>query len=202
MIQTIGLDLDNTIFDLEPIYKMGFKNQTKYKYTSPTSWEVYKCYPKEIADKILAYFRTEEVYKTPLLNLKYATVVRYLQNKYNVKIVTSRVSDKSDVYYFGDIYRKKVSWVRNQTFNQLVRNNIFIPMDDIIQTNSHNKIDEIISNKVDLMIDDSPITVENCLKNNIDCIMISTKKTPYNHYLRNKVEWYKNLFDLIRKRGL
>lgn len=202
MIKTIGLDLDNTIFDLEPIYKMGFEGQTKYKYTSPISWEVYECYPKEIADKILAYFRTEEVYKTPLLNPKYAIIVRYLQNKYNVKVVTSRVSDKPDVYYFGDIYRKKVSWVRNQTFNQLVRNDIFIPMDDIIQTNSHNKTDELISNKVDLMIDDSPITIENCLKNDINCVMISTKKTPYNHYLREKTQWAKNLFEVAKMKQL
>lgn len=202
MIKTIGLDLDNTIFDLEPIYKMGFEGQTKYKYNSPISWEVYKCYPKEIADKILAYFRTEEVYNTPLLNSKYAIIVRYLQNKYNVKVVTSRVSDKPDVYYFGDIIRKKVSWVRNQTFNQLVRNDIFIPMDDIIQTNSHNKTDELISNKVDLMIDDSPITIENCLKNGIDCVMISTKKTPYNHYLREKAQWAKNLFEVAKMKQL
>lgn len=202
MVKTISLDLDNTVFDLEPVYKLGFVDYPQYKYKSPTSWAVYECYPKEVADKILGYFRTIENYQTPLLDKRYPKLIQNWQHKHYIKIITSRRSNEPDVYFFGDIYRKKVSWVKLKTYEQIQKTGLYVPMDDIIQTTTHSKIDAIKEKKVDLVIDDSPIVVEECLENGIDCVMISTKKTPYNHYLREKTQWAKNLFEVAKMKQL
>lgn len=202
-MKTIGLDLDNTIFNLEPLYKMGFKCfASKYKYIAPKDWDIFKCYPIPVAFKILKLFGSEEVYKMPLLDERYPKLIEKWKHNYNIKILTSRKSNESDVYFFGDIYRKKVSWVRLKTYEQIYNTGLYIPMDDIIQTATHNKINELKENNIDLMIDDSPGVIENCLENNIDCVMISTKKTPYNHYLRKKTQWAKNLFEVAKMKQL
>jgi len=196
-MKTIGLDLDNTVFNSEPLYKMGFKRFDRiYKYTPPKDWDLFKCYPSPVVYDILDLFNSDVVYKMPLLNKKYPEVIQNWQHKYDVKVLTSRKSEKTDAYFFGDIYRKKVSWVRLKTYEQIWNNGMYVPMDNIIQTNTYDKIDEIEKHNIDLVIDDGPKVIEGCLKNGVDCIMVSTAKTPYNHYLRNKVKWVKNLFEI------
>lgn len=201
-MRTISLDLDNTVFDLEPVYKLGFKSFPHYKYTRPTSWALYECYPKDVSDVILGYFRTIENYKTPLLNKRYPGLIYDWKQNHNIKVITSRRSNEPDLYFFGDIYRKKVSWVRYQTYEQLYRAGIYIPMDNIIDVNGHTKIEAIKENGIDLVIDDSPIVVEECLDAGIDCVMISNSKTLYNHYLRDRVQWAKNLFQVGKMKQL
>lgn len=197
-MKNISLDLDNTVFDLEPVYKMGFIGFPQYKYKSPISWAVYECYPREIADKILGYFRTIENYKTPLLDKRYPRLIGMWQQKYNIKIITSRRSNEPDVSFQNNM----ISWVRYQTYEQIKRAGISIKMDDIIDVNGHNKIEAFRKENIDLVIDDSPVVIEECLEASIDCVMISTKKTPYNHYLRDKVLWAKNLFEVARMKSL
>lgn len=197
-MKNISLDLDNTVFDLEPVYKMGFIGFPQYKYKSPISWAVYECYPREIADKILGYFRTIENYKTPLLYKRYPKLISKWQQKYNIKIITSRRSNEPDVLFQGDM----ISWVRYQTYEQIKRAGIPIKMDDVIDVNEHSKIEAFHKENIDLVIDDSPVVIEECLDAGVDCIMISTKKTPYNHYLREKVIWAKNLFEVAKIKSL
>lgn len=197
-MKNISLDLDNTVFDLEPVYKMGFIGFPQYKYKSPISWAVYECYPREIADKILGYFRTIENYKTPLLYKRYPKLISKWQQKYNIKIITSRRSNEPDVLFQGDM----ISWVRYQTYEQIKRAGIPIKMDDVIDVNGHSKIEAFHKENIDLVIDDSPVVIEECLDAGVDCIMISTKKTPYNHYLREKVIWAKNLFEVAKIKSL
>lgn len=197
-MKNISLDLDNTVFDLEPVYKMGFIGFPQYKYKSPISWAVYECYPREIADKILGYFRTIENYKTPLLYKRYPKLISKWQQKYNIKIITSRRSNEPDVLFQGNM----ISWVRYQTYEQIKRAGIPIKMDDVIDVNGHSKIEAFHKENIDLVIDDSPVVIEECLDAGVDCIMISTKKTPYNHYLREKVVWVKNLFEVAKIKSL
>lgn len=197
-MKNISLDLDNTVFDLEPVYKMGFIGFPQYKYKSPISWAVYECYPREIADKILGYFRTIENYKTPLLYKRYPKLISKWQQKYNIKIITSRRSNEPDVLFQGNM----ISWVRYQTYEQIKRAGIPIKMDDVIDVNGHSKIEAFHKENIDLVIDDSPVVIEECLDAGVDCIMISTKKTPYNHYLREKVIWAKNLFEVAKIKSL
>jgi hypothetical protein len=75
-------------------------------------------------------------------------------------------------------------------------------MDNIIDVNGHTKIEAIKENGIDLVIDDSPIVVEECLDVGIDCVMISNSKTLYNHYLRDRVQWAKNLFQVGKMKQL
>ena len=75
-------------------------------------------------------------------------------------------------------------------------------MDNIIDVNGHTKIKAIKENGIDLVIDDSPIVVEECLDAGIDCVMISNSKTLYNHYLRDKIQWAKNLFQVGKMKQL
>ena len=201
-MKNISLDLDNTIFDLEPVYKMGFKDFPQHKYTPPISWAVYECYPRQIADKILGYFRTIENYQTPLLNDKYPQLVNEWQQKYNIKFITSRRSNEPDVCFFDGNTEIKISWARYQTYKQILNSGIRVSMNNVIDVNGNTKIEAIKNNNIDLVIDDGPIVIEECLDANIDCVMISTNKTPYNHYLREKTLWAKNLFEVAKIKTL
>lgn len=202
MIKVLGLDLDNTVFDAEPIYKMGFAYFHKYKYFRPPVWYIYDCYPKEVADKIIEYFKTKPGYDTKPFNPKYSWLLWEWQQKYDLKIITSRSTDYGTCYFFGDIVRKKVTFARAWTYDQLEKYHMRVPMDNIIDLGTHTKLEAIKEQKVDLMIDDSPIVIEECLDNGIDCAMVSNAKTPYNHYLRNKVIWGKNLFQIAKAKQL
>ena len=201
-MRTISLDLDNTVFDLEPVYKLGFKSFPQYKYTIPTAWALYECYPKDVSDKILGYFRSIENYKTPLLDKRYPRLISKWQQKHNVKVITSRRSNEPDVLFRGEPQRRMISWVRYQTYEQIWNAGMSFPIDSIIDVNGHTKIETIKKEGVDLVIDDSPIVIEECLEAGIDCVMISTRKTPYNHHLRDKVQWARNLFEVAKMRQL
>ena len=98
-MRKISLDLDNTVFDLEPVYKLGFKSFPHYKYTRPTSWALYECYPKDVSDVILGYFRTIENYKTPLLNKRYPGLIYDWKQNHDIKVITSRRSNEPDLYF-------------------------------------------------------------------------------------------------------
>ena len=198
----IGLDLDNTVFNAEPIFKMGFKYFHNYKYYLPQDHNLYNCYPKEVADKIMEYFKTKPGYDTKPFNPRYSWLIWEWQQKYDLKVITSRTTDYGDCYFFGDIVRKKVSFARMWTYEQLEKYGMRVPMDNIIDLNAQTKIDAIKEQKVDLMIDDSPIVIQECIDNGIDCIMISTAKTPYNQHLRPKVTWAKNLFQAQKIKSL
>lgn len=202
MKKNIALDLDNTVFDAEPIYKMGFKCFPEYKYFRPPVWSVYECYPKEVADKIIEYFKTKPGYSTKPFDPAYSFLIYDWRQKHNVKVITSRTTNEPDCYFFGDIVRKKVSMARLWSYEQLFNNHMYIPMDNIIDINKYTKLEAIKKEKIDLVIDDSPLVIEECLENNIDCVMLSNAKTPYNHYLRSKSLWAKNLFDVAKIKGL
>ena len=201
-IKTIALDLDNTVFDLEPVYKLGFKDYPQYRYHYPTSWAVYECYPKPVADKILGYFKTIENYKTPLISKRYPLLIHNWQQKYDIKVITSRKTDSPDVWFFGEPVRRKESLARVLTYEQIWDAGMFVRIDNIIVVDGNSKMDAFKKEKIDLVIDDSPIVIEECIAEGIDHVMISTRKTPYNHYLRDKAIWARNLFEVAKIKGL
>ena len=53
-----------------------------------------------------------------------------------------------------------------------------------------NKTPTIVKYKIDYMLDDNPHVIEDCLNIKTTPILISSEKTLYNQYLRNKVEWH------------
>ena len=83
--------------------------------------------------------------------------------------------------------------------NQLRRNGIYIPSENIHITD-FDKVQLAKFLKLDVIFDDSPIVIQNCLDNNIPCVMISTPVTPYNHHLRNKVEHYTSLYKALQQK--
>lgn len=179
----IGLDLDNCIFDTESLYKQAFVN-TEYRYTLPTSWKVVECYPKQIADYLCKIFKSKAIYYTPLLNEKLPYTINHLKNYIDIKVLSAR--------YNEDFNAQKAS------YDQLQRNRIHIPLEDIIITKK-SKINDIISNRIDIMFDDSPHIIKECLDNKVRCIMISNDRTLYNHYLRKYVENYTDLVYALNK---
>lgn len=183
----IGLDLDNCIFDSEPIYKKAFEG-TKYTYFLPPKYKISESYPKEIVDNLLFLFKTSITYTTKPFD---PTLANYINNLINTKkcefhVITARVS-------FNDPLL--------DTYNQLQYYNFQIPLNNIHIT-SFNKIPLITQYKLNYMLDDNPNVIEDCLLTNTIPILITNEKTPYNQYLKSKVKWYigvKNaLKDIIR----
>ena len=184
----ISIDLDNTLFNLDSLYRSAFPAHVHY--TSPTEWDVYKCYPKEIADKIVENFKSSAIYKTRLLNDSYPYLIYNLRNFNQIRFITTRKSDKKPVP-FGNGY---VPYAHYETYRQLLANGIRCAFKEVIPTEDETKLSAIRESGVDLVIDDSPVVIESCLANNIDHVMISTQNTPYNHYLRARATWAKDLY--------
>lgn len=201
-MRNISLDLDNTVFDLEPVYKMGFKNFPQYEYQPPKTWAVYDTYPRDVADNILALFKTIANYETPLLDVRYPSLIQKWRQKHNIKIITSRKSFEPDITILDQGKERKISWVLYHTFKQVRDAGMDFSLDDIVDVRKNSKLEAIKKENIDLVIDDSPIVVEECLEAGIDCVMISTERTIYNHHLRNKAQWAKNLFEVAKMKSL
>lgn len=171
----IGLDLDNCIFDSEPIYKKAFEG-TKYIYFLPQKYLITETYPKEVADRLLHLFQCEDTYLTKPYD---STLSKYINtlidnNECEFHIITARKS-------FDDPLL--------DTYKQLQQYKFNIPLSKIHIT-TLNKTSTIIKYKIDYMLDDNPHVIEDCLNTKTTPILISNEKTPYNQHLRNKVEWH------------
>lgn len=188
MKRIIGIDLDNTVFDCTPLYRSAFRG-SPFVYYHPTTWDVYECYPKVIADTMIKLFKSPCLYSMELLNENIPYAVNKIFKNHNCYITTARY------HAMGESVAKAM------TLEQLHKNKIMVPAERVIIT-PHDKIQTFKNNKIDLVFDDSPGVIEGCLSNGIDCVMISTEATPYNHYLRKKVEWKTNLIDAIKSKNL
>lgn len=171
----IGLDLDNCIFDSEPIYKKAFKG-TKYTYFLPQRYLITETYPKEVADRLFHLFQCKDTYITKPYD---PTLAKYINNLIDIKecefhVITARKS-------FNDPLL--------DTYKQLQKYNFRIPLSNVHITAS-NKISTITKYSIDYMLDDNPYVIEDCLLSKATPILISNEKTPYNQYLRDKVEWH------------
>lgn len=187
-MRIISIDLDNTLFNIQPLYKSAFPAGAHY--TNPTSWDLYKCYPPEIADKIVENFKSQAIYHTSLLNESYPYLLHNMRNHHQLRFITTRKSYKKPMPY-GDGY---VPYAHYETYRQLLANGVRCALREVILTEDETKLEAIKAAHVDLVVDDSPIVIESCLANNIDNVLISTQNTPYNHYLREKTTWAKDLY--------
>ena len=191
----IAIDLDNTIFNVEQIYKNGFKDLIYYP---PQTWDLFKCYPKKIALEIIESFKNGELYNCKPFYDDYPELIRDLRYKYQVYYVTTRKSSLDPVIFNG----KQIPGVIYNTYKQLTYNGIKSELSDIKVTEFQDKVPEFRNLDINFVIDDSPLVIESCLNNNIDCAMVSDDNMKYNHYLRKKVLWGKNLHDIRRIKGL
>lgn len=178
----ISFDLDNVIFDLEPLYMKSF-DDSGLVYYKPELWDVKKCYPEHIAKKLLELFGDDCLYNMPLLDEEIPYIINNIMdnNNFNVSFVTERLK-KQPIKTHNQLLRSGIICSRNQVFDK-----------------KPPKIEVLKQIKTDLHFDDSPNVINDCLKNHIDVIMISNDKTLYNHYLRSRVEHYKDLKTALLK---
>lgn len=174
----IGLDLDNCIFDSEPLYKQSFEG-TGYKYYLPQKYLIHDTYPREVANKLLSLFRSEATYTTKPYDPTLADYINSLINnqKCNFHIITARLTTGDPLI---------------SSFNQLQKFNYQIPITNIHIT-SLNKTEAINRYNINYMIDDNPHVAEDCIHTNAIPILISNEKTPYNQYLREKIRYYSDV---------
>ena len=171
----IGLDLDNCIFDAEPIYKKGFEG-TKYTYFLPQKYLIAETYPKEVVDRLIHLFQCQDTYSTAPYD---STLAGYMQNLQESGICEFHVITA----------RKSFNDPLMDTYKQLQTYNFRIPLSNIHIT-TLNKTPTIVKYKIDYMLDDNPHVIEDCLNTKTTPILISSEKTPYNQYLRSIVEWH------------
>lgn len=195
-MKIISIDLDNTLFNIQPIYRSGFGPHQHY--TPPTDWDLTKCYSKEIAAKIIAAFKSPAIFKTSLINDSYPYLLHNLRNFNQLRFITTRKSDKKPVPY-GDSY---VPYELYETYRQLLANGIRCAFKEVIPTKDETKLDAIRAAHIDLVIDDSPVVIEKCLEEGIDHVLISNQNTPYNHYLREQATWAKDLYGAVNAKKL
>ena len=178
MKKVLTFDLDNTIFDTTPVFIEAFKRHNKEFYPS-SDFNVRIAYPQDIAEEIIKLFSDDLWYNTSLLNDEVPYYINQLNDIYKIYYVSAR-NGKPE----------------SESQKQLLRNNIRCNLEQIIRV-SGNKIEALKNLKTTLHFDDSPHVIEACLKENINCHMISNEMMVYNHYLRNKVKHSKNLKEAI-----
>lgn len=170
----ITIDLDGVIFDLNQINRYVFK-ENNLDYISPKSWDMNE-YPNHIRNEIYKRFKTNDVANTPIINNKIRDTLYVLNLENSIYFVSSR---------FKELHKP--------TIERMLYEFPFLDNSQIILTDNQSKIPILKHMKSDLHIDDSPYVIQECLNNEVNCIMISNGETQYNHSLRNKVFHMKSL---------
>ena len=183
MKKVLTFDLDNTIFNTTPIFKEAFKRHNKEFYYS-TNFKVNIAYPQDIANELIKLFSDDLWYNTPLLNNQVPYVINKLNNHYSIFYVSAREGRPI-----------------TESYKQLLKNNINCNINQIIRA-SGDKIKILKELNCNIHFDDCPDVIEGCINSNIKCHMISNEEMPYNHYLRNKIVYSKDLKEAIIKEKL
>ncbi|MDR1071860.1 MAG: hypothetical protein LBL21_04425 [Rickettsiales bacterium] len=178
----ISLDLDDTIFDMEPLFRMAFED-SGVPYLPRTEWNIYEIYPAKVCDRLTELFRSPHLYKNPLLSEKIPAEVRrvYNSNIFKVHYVTERYVKNPDM-----------------TLEQLSNAKLPGGISDVYDMDMP-KIQVLQQIGSALHFDDSPNIIRDCQMHLVRCVMISNDKTPYNHYLRGKVRWFPDIVTALRE---
>lgn len=176
----IGLDLDGVIFDVNKVIEM-IHIENGFNYIPAPIWSIKESFPKELVSKIYDAFNSIDrmVDNVPLTLPQTAInfwVNKRLQEGHEVHTVSNRS------LHIAEATKVKVK--------ELIPN---ISSVNIIQGSKINTLKEL---KVDVMIDDSPIVINECILNGIGTIMISNNKTLYNHNLRSLTRWEEHLLNI------
>jgi len=173
----ICFDLDNTLVDLEKPIKKIFKKH-KLKYQPAFDWELSN-YPAHIKNEVLEMFKDSNVMckLKPFYNAK--KFIKSLKNKgFSIYIITARSKN-----------------IANETI-EFVEKLFDVPC--FVVKPNQSKLSMLKKLKADFWIDDCPTHLNDYRKNGIYSTMISNKNTPYNHYMRDKVGWLKNINELYK----
>jgi uncharacterized HAD superfamily protein len=180
----IAIDLDNTVFDTTRMIR-DICVRHNVDFTAMTIYDVYQCFPKNVADEIMRAFDSPELRQMPVLNKKIPKTLNYIINR-----------PDTDVYFITERPIETAS----MDIEQLKNAGIMFDPHNIVHRKP--KIGALRDYCIDLCFDDSPNIVCECIKHSIDVVMISNEDTPYNHHLRGRVEYYPDLMTALAQRGM
>jgi len=170
----IGIDLDSTLVDTVGMIKDIFiKHQVAY--TPALDWHMTN-YPEEIRKEIFDIFKNKpEIMRSIKPFPGVISLLDRMSEKNEIIIITSRVEIEENKRWIESMF-PMVSWV--------------------IVTNSENKKEHFINEKIDIWIDDAPHGIEDARSLGIPTIMISNSDTPYNHHMRRISFYIPNIMTL------
>ena len=183
-LMRIAINLDNTVFDTTRMIR-DICARNNVDFNMMAIYDVYQCFPQNVADEIMRAFDSPELRNMPVLNQNIPQTLNY---------ITTRPD--TDVYF---ITERPVA-TAHMDIKQLKNAGIIFNPNNIVHRKP--KIGALCDYHINLCFDDSPNIVRDCIKNNIDVVMISNEGTPYNHYLRGTVEYYPDLITALRRRGI
>ncbi len=178
----ISFDLDAVIFNMKPLELVAF-NMAGLSYKKPTFWGEYE---KIVYDKLDELWGNDMLYTMPVLDKGIPGILNTLLSRPDL-----------DLFFVTERKLKQPE----KTFKQLQNSGIHCRFDQVYDRDGL-KSDTLKVLKPDIHFDDSPLVVQGCLDKNIPVVMISNNSTLYNHYLRNRVEHYKNLRTALIKKGI
>ena len=182
----ISFDLDNVIFDIEPLYKMAC-DDFNIPYQVPRSWDINKCYPPNVTERLLTLFTMDILYTMPLISAEYPALINQL------------IDNKNHSVFFVTQRRRAQP---AKTFTQLRNAGIHCSRPQVYDRGPQPKINVLTELNPDIHFDDSPNVVTDCLREKIPVTMISNDATPYNHHLRGTVPHYPDLKTALIKNNL
>ena len=170
----ITFDLDSVIFDIKPLYMQAF-HRAGIPYKKPTSWILTEAYDNDaVISNLLELFGDDMLYQMPVLdkNIPYILNCLLKNPEYDILFVTERM------------HKQPI-----KTFNQLRGAGINCSYNQVVDKQGL-KSDILKELKTDMHFDDGPLVVGGCLDKGVPVTMISNNDTLYNHYLRDRVQYY------------
>jgi hypothetical protein len=182
----ITFDLDSVIFDIKPLYKTAFR-RAGVPYQKPTSWNLNEAYNNEmVINNLLELFGDDMLYQMPLLDKNIPYILNNLMKnpEYDILFVTERMH-KQPAKTFDQLRGAGINCSYNQVVDQVGL-----------------KSDILKDLKTTMHFDDGPLVVAGCLDKGVPVTMISNNDTLYNHYLRDRVQYYNCLRTALIATGI
>lgn len=181
----ITFDLDDVIFNMKPLNMEAFRRAGQ-SYRKQTSWDIDTIYEEDVCRNLINLWASDYLYMMPVLDKKIPQILNNLmaQNNMEILFVTERLLKQP-----------------RKSYEQLKRAGINCHFNQVIDKPGL-KSDILKELQPDIHFDDSPYVVKGCIKKSVPVVMISNNSTLYNHYLRDKVEYYTNLRTALIKKGL
>lgn len=176
----IGIDLDSTLIKL-PVYDIVSEEFSQsVKEEDNKDWHL-SVFPDQIRHRIFQLF-TDPVAMCdsvePIEGTQ-ETIEKWSSEGHDISLITAR--DLS-------IGLKTIKMV----------NKFYPSIKDINLVGMGTNKESVFKIKfLDVWIDDNPVDLLSAKKLDIRTIMVSNKYTKYNHHIRNEVEWYKSVKDIV-----
>jgi hypothetical protein len=162
---------------MRPLYKEAFC-RAGVPYKKPTSWILNESYNNaEVVNNLLELFGDDILYSMPVLDKNTPYVLNSLLARPDL-----------DVLFVTERKHKQPE----KTFNQLRNAGINCTLNQVVDKQGY-KSDILKEIKPTMHFDDGPFVIEGCLSKEVPITMISNNNTLYNHYLRNRVQYYNDL---------